>query len=390
MVGKALMNTYGERTTTLVKGEGAYVWDDQGKRYLDAVSGIAVCVLGHNFPAVTEAICDQASRLVHCSNLYAIQPQQQLGDALIRVSGMDTVFFSNSGAEANEAAIKIARKFGREKGIDSPEIITANGSFHGRTMATLTATGNEKVKTGFSPLLSGFVHAPYDDVNAVIAASSANTVAVMVEPVQGEGGVCVPSADYVGALRKLCDEKGWLLILDEIQTGNGRTGKYFAYQHNGILPDVVTTAKGLGNGVPIGACLARGAAATTLKPGNHGSTFGGNPLATSAGLAVVNTLADGAYMTEAERLGAHMLEAFEHKIGQETAVLDIRGKGLMIGIELDRECDSLVEIAKMHNLLINVTAGNTIRLLPPLIINDEQAETIVNTVSDIIKAFIND
>lgn len=390
MTGSALMNTYGERTTTLVKGDGAYVWDNHGKRYLDAVSGIAVCILGHNFPAVTRAICEQAATLVHCSNLYTIEPQQQLGETLIELSGMDTVFFSNSGAEANEAAIKIARKFGHEKGIESPEIITAEGSFHGRTMATLTATGNSKVKAGFSPLLAGFTHAPYNDVEAVQQASNASTVAVMVEPIQGEGGIKVPDKDYIKNLRDLCDSKGWLLILDEIQTGNGRTGKFFAYEHSDILPDIVTTAKGLGNGMPIGACLARGIASETLKPGNHGSTFGGNPLATRAGLAVVDALSSGSFMSEAARLGQYMAKEFNKRLGDNPSVTDIRGLGLMMGIELDRECGSLVEIAKKHDLLINVTAGNTIRLLPPLIISDEQALTIVDTVCNIINAYLAD
>jgi acetylornithine aminotransferase apoenzyme (EC 2.6.1.11) len=384
MTVSALMNTYGERTTTLTKGDGAYVWDSEGKRYLDALSGIAVCGLGYNHPAVTRAICEQAEKLIHCSNLYLIEPQQALGALLVKLSGMDKVFFSNSGAEANEAALKIARKYGQSKGISNPEVITTVSSFHGRTMATLSATGNDKVKAGFEPLVEGFTHVTYNDLEAIRKASTANTVAVMVEPIQGEGGVNVPASDYLNQLRALCDEKGWLLILDEIQTGNGRTGKFFAYQHNGILPDVVTTAKGLGNGVPIGACLAQGQAAEVLQPGNHGSTYGGNPLVCNAALAATQALIDEQLIERAASLGNSMLEAFKTALTNTAIVKDIRGKGLMIGIELNKPCGELVAAAKEKNLLINVTAGNTVRLLPPLIISDAQASEIVSTVVDLI------
>lgn len=380
-----LMNTYGNRTTTLVKGEGPYVWDSEGKRYLDALAGIAVCGLGHAHPAVTKAITAQASKLLHVSNLYNIEPQIAAGKALVEVSGMDNVFFSNSGAEANEAAIKLARKFGHEKGIEMPEVIVTENSFHGRTMATLTATGNKKVKVGFAPLVSGFVHVPYDDIEAIKAAATPNTVAVMVEPVQGEGGVRVPSSTYLPELRKLCDERGWLLILDEIQTGNGRTGKYFAYQHSGILPDIVTTAKGLGNGVPIGACLARGVASTLFQPGNHGSTFGGNPLACAAALSVINTIQNENLTARAAQLGERMLKNFTEALADNPSVVTVRGMGLMIGIQLNQDCPELVEKAKQLGILINVTAGNTIRLLPPLIISDDQADEIVQKVVELIK-----
>lgn len=380
-----LMNTYGNRTTTLVKGDGPYVWDSEGKRYLDALAGIAVCGLGHNHPAITKAITEQASKLLHVSNLYNIEPQIAAGKALVEVSGMENVFFSNSGAEANEAAIKLARKFGQEKGIATPEVITTENSFHGRTMATLSATGNKKIKVGFSPLVSGFVHAPYDSIEAIKTAATPNTVAIMVEPVQGEGGVRVPSTNYLPELRKLCDERGWLLILDEIQTGNGRTGQYFAYQHFGILPDVVTTAKGLGNGVPVGACLARGQAASLFQPGNHGSTFGGNPLACNTVLAVVNTITEQNLPARAAALGEKMLEKFRTELANESSVVAVRGIGLMIGIQLDTDCPELVEKAKQDGLLINVTAGNTIRLLPPLIISDDQADEIVQKVVKLIK-----
>jgi len=384
------MNTYGTRAITLARGEGAYVWDTDDNRYLDIVSGIAVCGLGHSHPAVTEALCHQAQTLIHCSNLYQIEPQQQLGQALIDISGMDKVFFSNSGAEANEAAIKIARKFGQDRGIATPQVITANGSFHGRTMATLTATGNDKVKHGFEPLLPGFSHAPYNDIQAIEKASTDSTVAVMIEPIQGEGGVHVPSDTYMSELRSLCDRKGWLLILDEIQTGNGRTGKYFAFQHADIKPDVLTTAKGLGNGVPIGACIARGAAAEVLQPGNHGSTFGGNPLATHAALAVVNTISPPHFLAQVAALGSYMLEGFKQRLSNNSSVTDIRGKGLMLGIELHQDCTALVDIARQQGLLINVTAGNTVRLLPPLILTQEQADTVIDTVSQIIDTFTRD
>lgn len=380
----ALMNTYGERTTTLVKGEGPYLWDNKGNRYLDALSGIAVCGLGYNYPAVTEAITRQAQTLLHASNLYAVEPQLALGDALAEIANMDKVFFCNSGAEANEAALKIARKYGHERGIDTPHVITTERSFHGRTMATLSATGNEKVRQGFAPLLEGFSHVPYDSVEAIAAAATPSTVAVLIEPVQGEGGVHVPQSDYLVKLRELCDTNGWLLILDEIQTGNGRTGKFFAYQHTSILPDVVTTAKGLGNGVPIGACLARGAAADIFQPGNHGSTFGGNPMACSAALAVVDALQDGKLMQRVTELGDRIRCGIAKALDGSDKVRDIRGLGLMIGIELNQPCPELVEAAKQQGLLCNVTAGNTIRLLPPFILSDEQADEVVRIVASLV------
>lgn len=383
----ALMNTYGSRSTTLVKGDGPYLWDDQGKRYLDALSGIAVCGLGYNHPAVTKAICEQAEKLIHCSNLYNIEPQQRLGHILVEVSGMDKVFFSNSGAEANEAALKIARKYGQEKGVSTPHVITTEQSFHGRTMATLSATGNQKVKAGFAPLVEGFSHVAFNDIEAIKKAAGESTVAIMVEPIQGEGGVNVPAADYLNRLRELCDQNGWLLILDEIQTGNGRTGKLFAYQHNGILPDVVTTAKGLGNGVPIGACLASGKAADILQPGNHGSTFGGNPLACNAALATVNTLLADDFMKNAAALGENMIARFKKIFAGNAKVTNVRGMGMMIGIELAKDCAELIERAKEKNLLLNVTSGKTIRLLPPLILTAEQANTVVDTVVELVNDF---
>ncbi len=385
----SLMNTYGARTLTLTKGQGSRVWDDAGKSYLDAISGIAVCGLGYSHPAVTKALCEQAATLLHVSNLYNIPQQQQLANLLIEVSGMDKVFFSNSGAEANEAAIKIARKFGNEKGVKNPSVIVMTNSFHGRTLATLSATGNTKVQIGFEPLVEGFIRVDYNDVEGVkkAAAEHSNIVAILVEPVQGEGGVRVPAADYLNQLRTICDQHDWLLMLDEIQTGNGRTGTYFAFEHNGIKPDVVTTAKGLGNGVPIGACLARGRAAEVLQPGNHGTTFGGNPLACSAGIAVIQTLLAGNLIARAKDLGASLLHKFQQALGDNPKVVDIRGKGLMLGIELNAACPELVQKARDKGILINVTAGNTIRLLPTFILTDAEAEELVNKVVDLVNEF---
>lgn len=382
-----LMNTYGDRHTTLVRGVGPYVWDARGKRYLDALSGIAVCGLGHCHPAVTEAVTRQASTLVHVSNLYLIEPQVALGKKLVELTGMENVFFSNSGAEANEAALKIARKFGNDKGITQPEVITATNSFHGRTMATLTATGNDKVKVGFTPLLEGFKHAEYGNIAAIADAATHNTVAVMVEPIQGEGGINVPPESYLAELRALCDDRGWLLILDEIQTGNGRTGRFYAFQHSAIKPDVLTTAKGLANGFPLGACLTSGPASSVLQPGNHGSTFGGNPIACAAGLATLETIEREHLCEQAATLGHYFIEQFTAQLAGNTHIVDIRGKGLMLGIELDKPCAELVAQASEHGLLMNVTAGKTIRLLPPLIMSTEQADDVIRIVVKLINAF---
>jgi len=384
-----LMNTYGTRTLTLVRGEGSRVWDDQGNSYIDAISGIAVCGLGHSHPAVTRALCDQAGTLLHVSNLYNIPPQRQLADLLCEQTGMERVFFSNSGAEANEAAIKLARKYGAAQGVERPAILVMENSFHGRTLATLSATGNKKAQEGFAPLVEGFIRVPYNDPEAVRAAAAqhANIVAVLVEPVQGEGGVRVPAPGYLNQLREICDQNQWLLMLDEIQTGNGRTGRYFAFQHNGIHPDVLTTAKGLGNGVPIGACLARGQAAEVFQPGSHGSTFGGNPLACRAGIAVVETLRNEGLIDRAAQMGNWLLEQFRERLKDDAKVVDIRGKGMMIGLELDRPCAELVAQARQRELLINVTAGNTVRLLPPFILTEAEAEQLVTGVVELIRAF---
>lgn len=384
----SLMNTYGTRTLTLTKGEGSRVWDDQGKNYLDAISGIAVCGLGYSHPAVTAAISQQAATLIHCSNLYNIPQQQELGKLLINLSGMDKAFFSNSGAEANEAAIKIARKYGNEKGIKNPSVIVMANSFHGRTLATLSATGNTKVQIGFEPLVEGFIRVPYNDVAAVEAALNEhhNIVAILVEPVQGEGGVRVPAADYLNKLRAIADKHQLLLMLDEIQTGNGRTGTFFAYQHNGILPDVVTTAKGLGNGMPIGACLARGKAAEIFQPGNHGTTFGGNPIACSAGIAVINQLTP-TLIQKVKNLGEKILADFKKALAGNAKVVEIRGKGLMIGIELNTPCADLVQKGRDNGILINVTAMNTIRLLPTFVMTDSEVEELITKVVKLVNEF---
>ena len=386
-----LMHNYAPLPVNFEKGEGAQLWDTEGKTYLDALAGIAVCSLGHAHPAVTKAICEQAGQLVHTSNIYGIKNQQELADKLTSLSKMDNVFFSNSGAEANEAAIKLARLYGHSKNIDQPAIIVMEGSFHGRTMATLTATGNRKIHAGFEPLVQGFVRAPYNDVEAIknIAKNNPNVVAVLVEPITGEGGINIPADDYLNQIRDICDEHNWLMMLDEIQTGICRTGKWFAHQHNNITPDVMTLAKALGNGVPIGACLAKGEAAKLFQPGHHGSTYGGNPLVTSAALAVIETCEKNNLDQRAAELSEKIIAGFKDKLNDLDAVVDIRAKGLMIGVQLDRPCAELVKAGLDAGILINVTAGDVVRLLPPLIISDEQADQIVNMVSDLIRTFVS-
>lgn len=392
MATMGLMSTYRQMDVAFEKGEGVWLFDTDGNRYLDAISGIAVCGLGHCHPKITRVIQEQAARLVHTSNLYRITNQELLGKKLCEVSGMDAVFFGNSGAEANECAIKIARLYGHGKEIDKPTIIVMDHSFHGRTLATLTATGSRKVQAGFEPLVQGFVRAPYNDLDAVrtIASNNPKVVAVLVEPVQGEGGINIASEAYLQGLRTICDENGWLLMLDEIQTGNGRTGTYFAYQQMGFMPDVVTTAKGLGNGLPIGACLARGPAATTFKPGNHGSTYGGNPLCCGVALAVVDTIVSENLPARAKALGERILQGFRAQLDGAEYISEIRGKGLMIGIELKEPCAELVMLAKTQGLLINVTSDKVIRLLPALTMSDSEADQLVSTLSKLIKIWAAD
>jgi acetylornithine/N-succinyldiaminopimelate aminotransferase len=385
-----LMNNYNRIPVTFSHGEGAYLWDSEGKRYLDALGGIAVCALGHAHPAVTAAVCDQAGKLIHTSNIYEIAVQRQLADKLCTLAGMDNAFFCNSGAEANETAIKMMRLYGHHKGIEIPNIIVMEGSFHGRTLATLTATGNRKIQAGFEPLVKGFVRAPYNDITAVetIAKNNKDVVAVLVEPITGEGGIRIPAPDYLNKLRNICDQHGWLLILDEIQSGMGRTGKWFAHQHNGIQPDIMTLAKALGNGVPIGACLARGEAASLFKPGNHGTTFGGNPLASRAALAVINTIETEQLLQKAAALGEHFLTEFRSALNEVKGVNEIRGKGLMLAIELDRPCADLVKRCLAAGVLINVTAESVIRLLPPYIMSIEQANEVIRVVCDHVREFL--
>lgn len=384
---ESLMTTYGRMDVAFTKGEGAWLIDDEGNRYLDALAGLGVTALGHSDAAVTETISHQASQLMHTSNIYRIPAQEQLADLLVSITGMDNMFFGNSGAEANECAIKISRLFGTQNGISQPTIIVADASFHGRTMATLTASGSRKVHAGFEPLVNGFVRAPFNDVEAIenIAKNNSSIVAVMVEPIQGEGGIQIPDAGYLQALRRICDENNWFLILDEVQTGNGRTGTYFNYQQAGIVPDLLTTAKGLANGIPIGVCLAKGKAAEVFVPGNHGSTFGGNPFACSVALTVVNQIVDRKLPERAAELGDRIQDRFRTKLAGLNCVKDIRGTGLMIGVELDAPCPELTKKAKEKGLLINVTSGNVIRLLPPLVISNEEADQIVDIVCELIE-----
>ncbi len=385
-----LMNTYTPLPVTFVRGEGVWLWDDQGKRYLDALAGVAVCGLGHCHPDLVKAICDQAGQLIHTSNLYHIGKQEQLATKLSHLAGMDNAFFCNSGAEANEAAIKLARLYGHNKGIDLPTIVVMERSFHGRTMATLTASGNRKVQAGFEPLLTGFARAPYNDLEAVsqVAVHNKNIVAILVEPYQGEGGVNVPQAHYLQGLRHLCDQNGWLLMLDEVQCGIGRSGKWFAFQHSGIHPDVMTLAKGLGSGVAIGACLAKGVASEVFKPGNHASTFGGNPLASTAALTTLNIIERDDLIRNALELGDYIRSSFKSTLSSIDGVKEIRGQGLMIGIELSRPCGELVREALSQGLLINVTSDKVVRLLPPLVMQRQEADLVVSSVSKLIKEFL--
>lgn len=387
-----LMNTYMRQPVTFTKGEGVWLWDDKGEKYLDALAGVAVNGLGHAHPKLVKAISEQAARLIHVSNIYQVAEQAALADKLCEISGMDKVFFCNSGCEANEAAIKLARLYGHNKGIENPEIIVMEQSFHGRTLATLSATGNYKVQAGFEPLVSGFIRVPYDDVDAVrhVAEHHPNIVAILVEPVQGEGGINIPkeASAYLEALRQICDKHDWLLMLDEVQTGIGRTGTWFAFQHTGIKPDVMSLAKGLGSGVPIGACVASGKAADVFTYGKHGSTFGGNPLATAAGLATLNIIEEEGIRENADKIGNLMREGFMAEFKDTAGVVTVRNAGLMVGIELDRPCGDLVKMALADKLLINVTADKVVRLLPPLVMNEAEANELVKRLSALVKDFL--
>ena len=371
-------------------GEGAWLWDTDGKKYLDALAGIAVCGLGHAHPAVTAALCDQAGKLLHTSNWYQIPLQEQLAERLCKLAGMDNAFFCNSGAEANEAAIKLARLYGHQRDILTPGIIVTEGSFHGRTLATLSASGSRKIQSGFEPLVQGFYRVPYNDLAAIqqVGERNKDVVAVLVEPITGEGGISIPDTGYLKGLRQICDERGWLLMLDEIQTGMCRTGKWFACQHEGVVPDVMTLAKGLGNGVPIGACLAHGKAANVFRPGSHGSTFSGNPLVCRVALAVIEELQKGKLAERAAKLGRRLLAGLGEKLGNVPGVKEIRGRGLMLAVELDRPCKELLQHALENGILINVTAENVVRLLPPLIFTDNEADLLVEKLDKVIRAFL--
>ena len=387
----ALMNTYARLPVAFSHGQGCRITDTEGKEYLDALSGIAVNTLGHAHPKLVAAVAAQAGRLLHTSNLYRIREQEQLADKLAALSGLKEVFFCNSGAEANEAAIKLARFYGHKKGIDTPAIIVMEKSFHGRTMATLSATGSRKVQAGFEPLVSGFVRVPYDDIEAVrvVAGHNQNVVAVMLEAIQGEGGVHLARPEYLRQLRQLCDEKGWLLICDEVQCGMARTGQWFGYQHAGILPDVVSMAKGLGSGVPIGACLAGGKAAGLFGPGNHGSTFGGNLLACAAALTTLDVIEQDHLMDQAGRMGELIRQGLREALAGVHGVVQIRGMGLMIGIELDRPCGDLVKLGLEAGLLINVTSEKVIRLLPALVFGEAEVQELVSRLAPLIKKFLS-
>lgn len=385
-----VMNTYKRLPVALERGAGSWVWDKQGKRYLDALAGIAVCGLGHSHPKLVQAITAQAGRLIHCSNLYEIELQEQLADRLAAISGMNEAFFCNSGCEANEAAIKIARLYGHGKDVELPAIIVMEKAFHGRTIATLSATGSRKVQAGFEPLVGGFVRVPFDDLAAVrkVAENNRNVVAVLVELIQGEGGINICGADYLHGLREICDANQWLLMLDEVQSGTGRTGKWFAFQHSGVEPDVMTLAKGLASGVPIGACFAAGPAAGVFKPGNHGSTFGGNPLACAAALATLEIIETENLMANAIAMGDVICNGLRAKLSGVAGVLEIRGKGLMIGIELVVPCNELVKQALAAGLLINVTDDTVVRLLPPLTIGRDEADLLVAMLAPLITEFL--
>jgi acetylornithine aminotransferase len=388
-----LMNTYGRQPVTFVKGEGVWLWDEQGRRYLDALAGVAVNGLGHAHPGLTKAIGEQVARLVHVSNVYHIAEQSRLADRLCAISDMDRVFFCNSGCEANEAAIKLARLYGHQKGIENPAIVVMEQAFHGRTLATLSATGNRKVQAGFEPLVPGFVRVPFDDLDAVrhVAEHNLNVVAVLVEPIQGEGGVNIPhdGAGYLRGLREICDANGWLLMLDEVQSGIARTGTWFAFQHANIVPDVMTLAKGLGSGVPIGACLAKGAVADVFTPGKHGSTFGGNPLACAAALATLDAIEQEKLRENAEMVGNFICDSLRQAFAGVAGVVKVRNAGLMIGIELDQPCGDLVKQALEAGLLINVTADKVVRLLPPLVMNREEAQMLVGILAPLVKNFLS-
>lgn len=384
-----LMNNYARQAVAFTHGQGCRLFDAAGKSYLDGLAGIAVNTLGHNHPRLVAALSTQLSRLIHVSNVYRVPEQEQLADRLAALSGMDEAFFCNSGCEANEAAIKLARFYGHQKGIENPAIVVMEHAFHGRTLATLSATGNRKVQAGFEPLVPGFVRVPFDDLAAIeqVAANNASVIAVLFEPVQGEGGINICHDDYMRGVRRICDDKGWLFMVDEVQCGIGRTGKWFAHQHAGVRADVMTLAKGLGSGVPVGACLTAGPAAGLFKPGNHGSTFGGNPLACVAALTTLEVIEQDGLLARAVTLGERIRSGLRAALAGQAGVVDIRGSGLMIGIELDRPCGVLVAAGLEAGILINVTADKVVRLLPPLVMSDAEGDELVDKLAKLIRQF---
>jgi acetylornithine aminotransferase len=385
-----LMNTYARQQVAFVKGQGVWLWDESGKKYLDALAGIAVNTLGHNHPRLVRALSEQITRVIHTSNLFQVPLQETAAERVCGITGLDEVFFCNSGCEANEAAIKIARKYGHERGVSEPAIVVMENSFHGRTLATLSATGSRKVQAGFEPLVQGFVREPLNELDAVrhLAEHNKNVVAVLVEPIQGEGGVNISRLEYLRGLREICERHQWLFIADEVQCGLGRTGKWFVYQHAGFLPDVVPLAKGLGSGVPVGACVAGGRAKGVLKPGNHGSTFGGNPLAMTAVVTTIDTIREEGLLANAVKVGDAIRSGLAAALHGVAGVVEVRGMGMMIGIELDRPCGDLVKAALEAGLVINVTADDVIRLLPPLVMSEVEGREVVERLAPLVRDFL--
>ena len=384
-----LMQTYAPQPVAFARGEGAWLWDTSGKRYLDALAGIAVNGLGHNHPAIVRAISEQAARLIHTSNLFQVPEQERAAERICKLAGMDNAFFTNSGAESNECAIKLARLHGHQRGIENATIVVMEKAWHGRTLATLSATGSRKAQAGFEPLMGGFLRVPYNDFAAVERiAENSSIVAVLLEVLQGEGGIHVADTEYLRNLRALCDRKQWLLMIDEVQSGIGRTGKWFAHQWSGISPDVMSLAKGLGSGVPVGACLARGVAAKVFKPGNHGTTFGGGPLVCATVLATLETIEKEGLLEHARRMGEVLRSSLQQGLAGVAGVKDIRGMGLMLGVELDRPCGEIVKRGLDAGLVCNVTADKVIRILPPLVIDEAQARQIAEILSGVVKTFL--
>ena len=389
MTASHLMNTYAPQPVAFARGEGCWLWDTEGRKYLDALAGIAVSGLGHAHPVLTRAIAEQAARLIHTSNLFLVAEQERLAAKLCAITGMDNAFFANSGAEANECAIKLARLHGHHRGIENAQIVVMERAWHGRTLATLSATGSRKAQAGFEPLMGGFIRVPYNDLEAIErVASNPSIVAVLMEVLQGEGGIQVADFDYVRKLREICDRRQWFLMIDEVQSGMGRTGKWMAHQWTGVTPDVITLAKGLASGVPVGACLARGAAAKVFKPGNHVTTFGGGPLVCVAGLTTLEVIEKDGLLDHARRMGDLFKVELERGLAGVAGVREIRGLGLMLGIELDRPCAEIVKRALAEGLVTNVTADKVIRLLPALVIDESEVRQVAAILVPIVKAFL--